>query len=132
MKDDFQNKIVHFQMLEANLKALQQKAEEANQRIEETHATRSAIEDLRNVKPSQALIPLGSGNFVMGRVENSEDIVVGIGSGVAIKKTRDEAIEALDATMKELEHALEDMKSQIMGTALQMERLQEDLEKMQK
>jgi prefoldin alpha subunit len=132
MKEDFQNKVVQFQVLESNLKALQEKADEISQRVDELQITRTAIEELKDLKPTNALIPLGSGNFVSGRIENTEEVLVGIGGGIAIKKKREDAITVLDDTLKELEKTLEDIKNQIMDTALKLEKLQEELEKLQK
>lgn len=132
MKEDFQKKVVQFQILESNLKALQEKADELSQRMEEAQSTKTAIEELKQIKPSNALIPLGSGNFVSGKIENTEEVLIGIGSGIAIKKKREDAIIVLDNTLKELEKNLDDVRSQIMSIALQLEKLQEELEKLQK
>jgi len=132
MKEDFQKKAVQFQILESNLKALQEKADELTQRIEEIQSTKIAIEELKEIKPTSALIPLGSGNFIAGKIENTEEIIVGIGSGAAIKKKREDVIVILDDTLKELEKNLDDVKNQIMGIALQLEKLQEELGKLQK
>lgn len=132
MKEDFQKKVVQFQILESNLKALQEKADELSQRMEEAQSTKTAIEELKQIKPSNALIPLGSGNFVSGKIENTEEVLIGIGSGIAIKKKRDDAIIVLDNTLKELEKNLDDVRNQIMSIALQLEKLQEELEKLQK
>jgi len=132
MKEDFQKKVVQFQILESNLKALQEKADELNQRIEEIQSTKTAIEELKQIKPSNALIPLGSGNFVSGKIENAEEVIIGIGSGIAIKKKREDAIIVLDNTMKELERSLDDVRNHIMSIALQLEKLQEELEKLQR
>jgi prefoldin alpha subunit len=132
MKEDFQKKVVQFQILESNLKALQEKADELSQRMEEVQSTKTAIEELNQIKPSSALIPLGSGNFVSGKIESTEEVLIGIGSGIAIKKKREDAIIVLDNTMKELERSLDDVRNQIMSIALRLEKLQEELEKLQK
>ena len=132
MKEEFQKKVIQFQILESNMKALQEKEDELTQRIEEIQGTRTAIEELKQMKPSNALIPLGSGNFVSGKIENTEEVLVGIGSGIAVKRRREDAVIILDDTLKELEKTLDDVKNQIMSIALQLEKLQEELEKLQK
>jgi len=130
--DDIQKKMVQFQIMEANLKALQEKTEEITQRVAEIESTRSAIEELKCIKPTSALIPLGSGNFVSGKIENTEEVIVGIGSGVAIKKKREDALAILDNTLKEFNKNLDGMRDQMTTIALGMERIQQDLEKYQK
>lgn len=131
-KDDMQKKIIQFQILEANLKALQEKAEMLTARAEELEGTRLAMEELKEVKPSKALISLGSGNFVSGRIENTEEVIIGVGSGVAIRKKREDALTILDDSLRETEKTLEEIKSQTMSVALQMGKIQEELEKSQK
>jgi prefoldin alpha subunit len=131
-KEDMQKKIVQFQILESNLKMLQERAELISQRIDEFQKTRYAIEELESTKPGKALIPLGSGNFVTGSVENIDDIIVSVGNDVAIKKDRKGALEILDKKITETENTLNDItkKSQVIIQGL--EEIQMEIEEMQK
>ena len=131
MKEDLQKKIVQFQVLEANLKALQEREEIINERILEIENTKAAIEELKKSKPNKALIPLGSGNFIPGNIENIEEVIVGIGSGVALKKSREEAIEILDGNFMELEKNLNEIRIQSTSIALQLAKIQDEVEKSQ-
>jgi len=132
MKEDLQKLVIQFQILEANLKALQERAVILNERIEEIEKTKIAIEDLKQAKPTKALIPLGSGNFISGTIENTEDIVVGVGSGVAIKKKKEDALAILESRLKEIEEDLINVTSQSTSIAFELEKIQEKIEKLQK
>ncbi|MFH1228989.1 MAG: prefoldin subunit alpha [Candidatus Aenigmatarchaeota archaeon] len=132
MNDDFQKKIIRFQMMEANLKALQERAGMLSERVQEIESTKNSIEDLKNVKPSSALIPIGSSTFVHGRIESSDEVIVGIGGGIAIKKKREDAVATLECALKEMEKNLDEVKVQITNLAFEMEKLQEELERLQK
>ncbi|OGI12069.1 prefoldin subunit alpha [Candidatus Micrarchaeota archaeon RBG_16_36_9] len=131
-KEDVQKKIMEFQILDNNLKMLQERAEMVNQRLEDMHRTKVAIEDLKTTKPNKALIPLGSGNFVYGGIENCEDIIVSVGSDVVIKKKREKAIEVLDVRIKELESNLNTILRQSSAFVMQLEKIQQELESLQK
>ena len=131
-KEDMQKKIMEFQILDNNLKMLQERAEMVNQKLEDMHRTRVAIEDLKSSKPSKALVPLGSGNFVYGSIDNCEDIIVGIGSDVAIKKKREKAIYFLDSRIKDLENNLNIILKQSSVFMMQLEKIQQELESLQK
>lgn len=131
-KDDLQKKIVEFQILDTNLKMLQEKAGFVNQKLEDLQRTKIAIEDLKSVKPSKALVPLGSGNFVYGSVENCDDIIVGIGSDVAVKKKREKALEFLGSRIKDLENDLNTVLKQSSMFVMQLEKVQQDIENLQK
>jgi len=131
-KEALQKKIIEFQFLDANLKMLQEKAEINNEKLEELQRTKAAIEELKGTKPNKALIPLGSGNFVYGTIESCDNIIVGIGSDIAIKKKREEVLEILDKRIKENENSLKDLINQISAFVLQLEKVQQDIERVQR
>jgi prefoldin alpha subunit len=131
-QDELQRKIIEFQILESNLKMLQERAEIFNGKMEELQRTKEAMEELKVTKPSKALIPLGSGNFVYGSVENCDDIIIGIGSGAAIKKKREDAMVNLDGRIKEIESELETLLKQVSMFVYQLEKTQQDIESLQK
>ena len=131
-KEDLQKKLIEFQILDANFKLLQERAGVLNSKLEELQKTRAAIEELKNTKPNKTLVPLGSGNFVYGSIENCEDIIVGVGSGVAIKNKREKALEILDSRIKELENNLNDVLKQSSVFVVQLEKVQQEIENIQK
>ena len=131
-KEDLQKKLIEFQILDANFKLLQERAEILNKKLEELQKTGVAIEELKNMKPNKALIPLGSGNFVYGKIEDCDEIIVGIGSGVAIKKKREEALKNLDDRTKDIEKDMNDLLKQSSAFVIQLEKVQQEIEKLQK
>ena len=130
--DEIQKKIVEFQVLEANLKILQDRTEKLNEKMEEFQSTRMAIEELKETKPNEALIPLGSGIFIEGSVEKSENLIVDIGSGVVLKKSREETTEIIENKIKELEKDIKNVTEQSMSIILRLEKIREEVEKTQK
>ncbi len=131
-KEDLQKKLIEFQILDANFKMLQEKAAVVNQKLEELQKTKASMEELGKTKPNKALIPLGSGNFAYGSIENHNDIIVGIGSGVAVKKKRQEAVKVLDKRIKDEEKSLDDILKQSSAFVIQLEKIQQEIEKLQK
>ncbi|NIM47060.1 MAG: prefoldin subunit alpha [Candidatus Aenigmarchaeota archaeon] len=131
-KEDLQKKLIEFQILDANFKMLQERAEILNKKLEEFQKTGVAIEELQITKPDKALIPLGSGNFIYGKIENCDDIIVGVGSGIAIKKKREKALEVLDSRIKEIEKNLNDVLKQSSAFVIQLEKVQQEIERLQK
>lgn len=134
MKDseDLQKKVMEFQILDQNLKMLQERAEFFNQKLEEVRRAKEAVADLGNTKPGKALIPLGGGTFAYGSIENCSDLIIGIGGGVAVKSTSARAMENLDSRAKEIEKDLNEIVKQITIFVSQIERTQRDIEEMQK
>lgn len=131
-KEELQKKIIQFQILDANLRVLQERTKVLTNRIDELQKTKTAMDNLKISKPTKAMIPLGSGNFVFGRVDDGESIIVGAGAGVAIKKKKEEAIEILDSRVGELENSLRGLTGQSQIIVEQLEKLQFEIEKLQK
>lgn len=130
-KEELQKKILQFQFLQQNLQMIQEKQEIAAERLEDLSRTKSALEELENVK-GNALISIGSGNFVSGSITDTKNVIIGIGGGCAIKKTREGAIEFLDLKIKEIEKALDKISSQGQFIVEQLTNLRSDIEKLQK
>ena len=55
------------------------------------------------------------------KVNSDEKIIMNIGSGVAIEKTHDEAVNYLESRLKELEIALQDTNQQRQQIAANLE-----------
>lgn len=132
MNEDMQKKMLEFQILDTNLKMLQERAEMVNQKLEDFQRTKIAIEELKSTKPDKALVPLGSGNYVYGTIENCDNIIVGVGSDVAIKKKREKALETMDVRIKEIENNLNTILKQSSVFVAQLEKVQMEIEKLQK
>jgi prefoldin alpha subunit len=123
IKEEMQKKALQFQILQSSLQIIHEKEHMLMQRLEEMDSTRHAMEDVKSVKAgSDVLVPLGSGNFIAGKISGTEKVLVGVGGGIAIKKSVDGALESLNSRMKEMESALLELRNQAahIGDELRM------------
>ncbi len=60
---------------------------------------------------SEILIPVGAGTFVNGSLKNASNVLIGVGAGIVIEKTVDEAVLKLEERMKRIQENLEKMVS---------------------
>ena len=130
-EEELQKKVIQFQLLESNFRIFQERAEIINERVEEMQKTRLALEEMDVKKATSALIPLGSGNFVFGKIDDSDNVIVGIGGGIAMKKNKKEAIEILNSKIKEYEKNMNNLSEQSGKIFLQLQKLQSEIEKLQ-
>lgn len=100
---------------------------------------RQAIEAIRSIagkEAVQALMPIGIGVYLSASASPDSKVLVNIGSGVAIEKSRDEAISYVESRLKEMEVALRSMMGQKQELAARMEQTRAEvnnfLQKMQK
>jgi prefoldin alpha subunit len=131
-KEELQRKILEFQILESELKVIDEREGNLLRNLEDLNNTRTAIEDLKSAKPDTALVPLGSGNFVHGKVTDSDNIIVGIGANIAARRTKEQAIELIDERIRNVEQISETLAAQAQSIFTKMRNLQVEIEKAQK
>ena len=131
-KDDINGKIMQFQMLQSRLQAMQQKEQEIVEKIEELNRTKSGFEDLKSVKSADSFIPVGSGNFIAGKVTDTSKVIVSIGGGVAVRKSLDGAASVVEEKLKLFGDMLKNLERDGTGVYSQLMKLQQEIEKMQR
>jgi prefoldin alpha subunit len=74
--------------------------------------TKITVEQLNVVdENSEILIPVGAGTFVNGSLKNTSNVLIGVGAGIVIEKTVDEAVIKLEERIKRIQENLEKMVS---------------------
>jgi prefoldin alpha subunit len=70
------------------------------------------VEQLHAVdENSELLIPVGAGTFVNGSLKNASNVLIGVGAGIVLEKTVDEAVLNLEERIKRIQENLEKMVS---------------------
>ncbi len=127
--EEKQQKIMQFQYLQQAQQQIQQQTAQLAQKIAELASAKQSLEDFEKVKPSDALIPVGGGNYISGKISNSDEILVTFGAGVAVKKSRADAMKITEARLNELQKIGAEMSSQQNLINLQLQSLQSELQK---
>ena len=130
-REEIQKRVLQFQFMENNLKTLQERAQLVTQRMEDVQRTMIALEDLDKTKPNKALIPIGSGNFVQGSIENTEEVLVNVGSGIIVRKKKEESKKMLEEEIKDFEKILQDISTNAQAILFELQKIQEDIQKLQ-
>ena len=98
------------------INAYRQQAELIQQQIELIQASISEVDALFNTleviegkESVEAFVPVGAGSFVKGELKSTDEIIVSIGSGIAIKKDADGAREILAGQKEDLQDSLDKM-----------------------
>lgn len=92
------------QILRGRAEEIQERMEEATEDLMQLQTTISALGSLTNVKEGTvALIPMGSGVFIKGKLTEIGKTLVDLGAGVISEKTVAEAIDSLKEKKAQLE-----------------------------
>ena len=98
------------------INAYRQQAELIQQQIEMIQASMAEVdslfntlEDIEGKESVEAFVPVGAGSFIKGELKSTDEIIVSIGSGYAVKKDADGAREILTSQKEDLKDSLDKM-----------------------
>jgi len=130
MNGNSSNEYVQLELLNQQLKELDQSIEYAQEQMD--HAT-LAVNMLQNLSKAKAgedlLIPVGNTIFAEVKTHNVKTVKFGVGAGVVVEKTIPEAISLMESQLKELASYQEQsaaLYDQVVKKAIE---LQEKIEK---
>jgi prefoldin alpha subunit len=112
---------------------LQQQIETLNATITELQIAMDTLETVKGQDNKETLVPIGAGSFLITELKNTEEVIIGLGAGVAVKKTVVDAKATIAEQKKELEELKDKMASDLHKiTQYIMQRSPEAEELMQK
>ena len=109
------------QMLENHFAQLSQQESSIINIIREANSALHSINETKTQDESDGLVPIGMGVYVQSKIQSKDKVVVNIGSGIAIEKDQNSAINWLESRLKELEVALQNVNSQKQQVADNLE-----------
>ena len=73
---------------------------------------KKSLDEIKDAKnDSEAFVPIGQDSFVKAKITDTKNVVVGVGAGIAVKKTIEEAKEDIEERITELENLKKDSTS---------------------
>lgn len=113
-EEDFRRMLTELRLLESTGNALQDRINMIRAAITELAFAFSTIEGLeKEKKGTPLLVPIGGGSFIKAEVATTQTMVVGIGAGVSVEKTRSEAKQILEKRSADLEKSRASLEQQL-------------------
>jgi prefoldin alpha subunit len=114
-------------LLEQTAEELQSRANMINAVTTDLSYARMTLEGLeKESEKSELLVPIGGTSYVRARLENPDNIIVGMGAGVSVEKTREEAKEIIKKRLEDLEKTRASIQQQFAQVA---EKINQDRER---
>ena len=88
---------------------IRQQIEMIQASIAEVDALSNTLDDIEGKDSVEAFVPVGAGSFIEGELKSTDEIIVSIGSGLAVKKNADGAREIIAGQKEELKDSLDKM-----------------------
>ena len=129
-EEQAQTLLQQMQTLEAYLGDLIQKEEVVIRLLQEASGAVESMKALGNDSRHEALVPVGMGAYMKAIVQANEKMIVNIGAGTAIEQDKDSAINYVEARIKELEVALQQLAAQKNEVTARLEYGQREINKL--
>ena len=128
-EEEFRKIATEVRLLESTAQAIQSRINFVNAALTELNLAKMNLEGLEKEKiETSLLVPIGGGSYIKAKIESTEKIVVGIGAGVAVEKTFNEAKEILSKRIEELEKLYGRLQQQLAQIG---QKIQEDRAKLE-
>jgi prefoldin alpha subunit len=98
--------------------------------IEEGRLASTSIQSIVDEEDVESLTPVGIGVYIKTVIPPIKKLLVNVGAGVTIEKTREDGINYVEARLKDFEVALRQLLTQKQQIALRMEQIQEQVNQM--
>lgn len=117
-EEELRRLTVEMRLLEQTAEALQSRANMINAVTTDLSYARMTLEGLeKESEKSELLVPIGGTSYVRARLENPDKIIVGMGAGVSVEKTREEAKEIIKKRLEDLEKTRASIQQQFAHVA---------------
>jgi prefoldin alpha subunit len=119
---------VELRFLEQTAEALQNRINMINAVGTDLSYASATLESLEEEKEnSELLVPIGGTSYIMAKLDNPDKVIVGIGAGVSVEKTRQEARDTIKKRLEDLNKTRLSMQQQFTQVA---QKINEDREKL--
>ena len=109
---------VELRFLEQTAEALQSRLSMLNAVTQDLTYANMTLDSLEKEKEnSELLVPIGGTSYIRAKLDNPDNIIVGIGAGVSVEKKRQEAKELIKKRLEDLEKARTSTQQQFVQVA---------------
>jgi prefoldin alpha subunit len=118
---------VELRFLEQTAETIQSRINMVNAAITDLTYANMTLDGLEKEKEnSELLVPIGGNSYIKAKLEDPEKVIVGMGAGISVEKTIQEAKEIIKTRLENLEKTRMSLQQQLAQIA---ERIEEGREK---
>ena len=117
-------------VLEAYMNDIMTRQVTVTKLMEEARMASTSIQGISQDSEVESLMPIGIGVYVKTSVPPVKKLVVTLGAGVALEKSREDALNYVEARIKEYEVAARQLEAQRQEIAMRMEQMQAHINQM--
>ncbi len=102
-----------FQLLSEQMQKLEQQLQTLNAQVTEIKDIKTSLDEFKGVKKeSELFFPIAAGIYAKGKVTNSNELFINVGSNIVVNKNIEDAKELLSSQEKKVEGFIEEINTQ--------------------
>ncbi len=117
-------------ILEAYMNDVMTRQVTVSKLMEEAHLASNTIQTITSESDVESLMPIGIGVYVKSVVPPVKKLLINLDAGVAIEKSREDALNYVEARIKEYEVAARQLEAQRQEIAMRINQLQSQINQM--
>jgi len=128
-EEEVRKLLVEIRILESTAEALQSRINLVNAASAELNMAKKTLEGMEKENPeAPVFVPIGGGSYIKAKITDVKKVVYGIGAGIAIEKSLEEAKDGVDERISELERTRRSLEQQLSQV---VRRIQENRDRLQ-
>jgi prefoldin alpha subunit len=96
----------------------------------EARLASAAVQKIVDEKEVESLTPVGIGVYIKTLIPPIKKLLINVGAGVTIEKTKEDTVNYVEAKIKEFELGLRELLNQKQQIAIRMEQIQAQINQM--
>ena len=117
-------------ILEAYMNDIMTRQVTVSKLMEEAHLASNTIQNITSESDVESLMPIGIGVYVKTIVAPIKKLLISLDAGVAIEKSREDALNYVETRIKEYEVAARQLEAQRQEIAMRISQLQSQINQM--
>jgi prefoldin alpha subunit len=117
-------------ILEAYMNDIMTRQVTVSKLMEEAHLASNTIQSITSESDVESLMPIGIGVYVKTTVPPIKKLLINLDAGVAIEKSREDALNYVETRIKEYEVAARQLEAQRQEIAMRINQLQSQINQM--
>jgi prefoldin alpha subunit len=112
-KQELEKLITELNQLQQQSEAIKQQIEQLNLSLTDVKSAEETLHGIKDNAGKETLVPIGAGCFISTELKSDDEVIMGVGSDVAVKKSVKEAKETLKEDRQEVEKLISTFTEQL-------------------
>ena len=128
-EEEMRRLVVELRILEGTAEALQSRINWVDAAFAELNLAKRTLEGMgKENSEAPVFVPIGGGSYIKAKLTDVDKVVYGVGAGIAIEKSLEEAKQGVDERISELERTRRSLEQQLSQV---IRRIQENRDRLQ-